>query len=81
MPEINARMNTGTFAAYAFGSGTESITFLYVVQEGDVTNALEAWDAPANGEISVRVMVTQIHTAHAFVLFNALFFLSRIVFP
>ncbi|CAM9289872.1 unnamed protein product, partial [Sphacelaria rigidula] len=46
------RMNTGTFAAYAFGSGTESITFLYVIQEGDVTNALEAWDAPANGEIS-----------------------------
>lgn len=47
-------MNTGEFAEYAFGSGTEAITFLYVVQEGDITDALEAWDASANNELSVR---------------------------
>lgn len=49
------RMNTGTFAEYSFGSGTEAIMFLYVVQEGDSTEALDAWDAPANGELSVKV--------------------------
>lgn len=47
-------MNTGGYAAYAFGSGTEAITFLYVVQHGDDTEALEAWDATADSKLSVR---------------------------
>ncbi len=50
----NLRMDTGNFADYAFGSGTEAITFLYTVQEGDNSPAFDAWDAPANGELSVH---------------------------
>ncbi|CAM9908328.1 unnamed protein product [Ectocarpus sp. 12 AP-2014] len=46
-------MDTGNFAVYAFGSGTRAITFIYTVQEGDETEALDAWDAPAHGELSV----------------------------
>lgn len=48
------RMDTGNFADYAFGSGTEAITFVYTVQEGDNSAAFDAWDAPANGELSVQ---------------------------
>lgn len=47
-------MNTGAFAEYAFGSGTKAITFLYVVQDGDIVNALEAWDVAENVGLSVR---------------------------
>lgn len=46
-------MDTGNFAAYAFGFGAAAITFIYTVQEGDNSLALDAWDAPANGELSV----------------------------
>lgn len=48
-----ARMDTGSFADYAFGSGSEDITFIYTVQEGENSDPLDAWDAPANGELSV----------------------------
>lgn len=47
-------MTTGNFADYAFGSGTKAITFIYTVQEGDNAEALDAWNAPAHGELSVR---------------------------
>ncbi|CAM9804617.1 unnamed protein product, partial [Scytosiphon promiscuus] len=46
------RMDTGNFADYAFGSGTKAITFVYTVQDGDNTEALDARDAPAYGELS-----------------------------
>lgn len=46
-------MDTGTFADYSFGSGTEAITFIYTVRDGDSTEALDAWDAPAYEELSV----------------------------
>lgn len=46
-------MDTENFADYAFGSGSEDITFIYTVQDGDNSLALDAWDAPANGELSV----------------------------
>lgn len=49
----NLRMDTGNFADYAFGSGSEDITFIYTVQEGDNSDPLDAWDAPADGELSV----------------------------
>ena len=55
----NARMNTGRFAEYASGSGTEAMTFLYVVKDGDSTGALDTWDAPANGELSVSFAMTE----------------------
>lgn len=47
-------MSTGNFADYASGSRSNSITFVYTVQEGDNTQALDAWDAPAHGELSVQ---------------------------
>ena len=50
-------MDTGNFADYAFGSGTNAITFIYTVQEADSTGALDAWDAPAHGELSVCVLM------------------------
>lgn len=49
-----SRMDTGFFAEYAFGSETYAITFVYVVRDGDSSNALDTWDAPANNELSVR---------------------------
>lgn len=49
-----SRMDTGFFADYSFGSETYAITFIYVVREGDSSNALDTWDAPANNELSVR---------------------------
>ena len=52
-PLTTTRMDTGSFADYAFGSGSEDVTFIYTVQEGDNSAALDAWDAPANGELSV----------------------------
>lgn len=56
----NIRMDTGNFADYLFGSGTERVTFLYIVKNGDSTDALEAWDAPSNGELSVSFAVAQL---------------------
>lgn len=53
-PRTLNRMDTGNFADYAFGSGSQDITFIYTVQEGDSSVALDAWDAPNNGELSVR---------------------------
>lgn len=50
-------MNTGNFADYLFGSGTERVTFLYIAKNGDSTDALDAWDAPSNGELSVSFAV------------------------
>lgn len=48
-------MDTGNFADYAFGSGTEAITFIYTVQDGDNSLAFDAWDAPTYGELSVCI--------------------------
>ncbi|CAM9670686.1 unnamed protein product, partial [Hapterophycus canaliculatus] len=45
-------MVTSNFADYAFGSGTTAVTFVYTVQEGDKTEALDAWNAPEHGELS-----------------------------
>lgn len=50
----NPRMGTGNFADYAFGSTSKAITFIYTIQEGDNDQALDAWNAPAHGELSVQ---------------------------
>lgn len=53
----NIRMDTGNFADYLFGSGTERVTFLYIVKNGDSTDALDTWDDPSNGGLSVSFAV------------------------
>ncbi|CAM9188184.1 unnamed protein product, partial [Discosporangium mesarthrocarpum] len=58
------RMDTNSFADYYSGSGTDALTFLYVVQEGDETADLDAWDAPAHGELSALDVVNDGNTGY-----------------